>query len=68
MKDRRHDLYNLTDLNNEKLFRMRRKNYRREDKSFAATAVEMPIITKLIKTITNFMRNVNNKLRKIIAF
>jgi hypothetical protein len=26
-KDRRHDLYNLT-RNNEKLFRMRRENYR----------------------------------------
>jgi hypothetical protein len=32
MKDRRHDLYNLTRLNNEKLFRMRGENYRSRTK------------------------------------
>jgi hypothetical protein len=36
----------------------------REDKSFVATAVVMPTITKSIKIGTNFMRNINNKLRK----
>jgi hypothetical protein len=36
----------------------------REDKSFVATAVVMPTTIKSIKRGTNFMRNINNKLRK----
>jgi hypothetical protein len=39
----------------------------REDKSFVATAVVMPT-NKINKDSTNFMRNINNKLRKNITF
>jgi ABC-type oligopeptide transport system ATPase subunit len=48
---KKHDLYNLTRLNNEKLFRMRGKIIGREDKSFVATVVVMPITIKLIKIV-----------------
>jgi hypothetical protein len=44
---------------------MRRKIIGREDKSFVATAVVMPT-NKINKDSTNFMRNINNKLRKTI--
>jgi hypothetical protein len=42
---------------------MRRKIIGREDKSFVATVVGMPTTIKSMDS-TNFMRNVNNKLRK----
>jgi hypothetical protein len=62
MKDRRHDLYNLTRLKNNEKFRMRGKKIIGRQ-SFVATVVVMPITIKLTKTVL-FMRNINNKLRK----
>jgi hypothetical protein len=45
MKDRRHDLYSLKKLNNEKLFRMCRKIVVRT-KNSVVTVVVTPITTK----------------------
>jgi hypothetical protein len=66
MKDRRHDLYSLKKYNNEKLFRMCRKIVG-EDKKFCRR-LSQAYNNKINKDNINFMRNINNKLRKIIVY